>query len=214
VPAQPESAARLAASPSPSLARAWKRATRTTDPMVLTGAAVTVAVVAIVVIVIATKGGANHPSGVATASTIPAEATPTESTPTESTPTESTATTATVESPRVEQVLSEYRQDYSNEDVESLKGLFAESLERRDGNKAPEGLGAALATYKGQFGELKKPVYSLSGTSIEPGAGEASASAQYSIGSQNGTVTGSITFHLVQQGEKLLIDKLTIEPSK
>jgi hypothetical protein len=209
VPAQPESSARLAASPSPSLARAWKRATRTTDPMVLTGAAVTVAVVAIVVIVIATKGGASHPSGVATASTIPAEATPTESTPTES-----TATTATVESPRVEQVLSEYRQDYSNEDVESLKGLFAESLERRDGNKAPEGLGAALATYKGQFGELKKPVYSLSGTSIEPGAGEASASAQYSIGSQNGTVTGSITFHLVQQGEKLLIDKLTIEPSK
>lgn len=65
-----------------------------------------------------------------------------------------------------------------------------------------------------QFGELKKPTYSLSGTSVEPGSGEATATAQYSITSQNGTVTGSITFHLVEQDEKLLIDKLTIEPSQ
>jgi hypothetical protein len=201
------------------LERAWERATRTIDPMVLTGAAVAIAVVAVIVaIVVATKGhngndGGQLP-GVAAASTLPAETTPTESTPTESTPTETTATTPTVESSQVEQVLGEYKQDYSNEDIEGLKGLFAENLERHDGSKAPEDLTAALATYEHQFGELKKPTYSLSETSVEPGSGEASATARYGIASQNGTVTGSITFHLVEQNEKLLIDKLTIEPSK
>jgi len=210
--AQPSQA--LVPPPSTPFARAWERATRTTDPMVLTGAAVAIAVVAVIVaIVVATKGhgGGGQLPGVAAASTISEEATPTESTPTESTP---TATTPTVESSQVEQVLREYKQDYSNEDVESLKGLFAEDLERHDGSKAPENLTAALATYEHQFGELEKPTYSLSETNVEPGSGEASATAQYSITSQNGTVTGSITFHLVEQDEKLLIDKLTIEPSQ
>lgn len=219
MPAQAESVVQpLEASaplPSTPFARAWERATRTIDPMVLTGAAVAIAVVAVIVaIVVASKGhgGSGQLPGVAAASTVLAETTPTESTPTESTPTQTTTTT--VESSQVEQVLGEYKQDYSNENIEGLKGLFAEGLERHDGSKAPENLAAALATYEHQFGELKKPTYSLSETNVEPGSGEASATARYSITSQNGTVTGSITFHLSEQNEKLLIDKLTIEPSK
>jgi hypothetical protein len=186
--------------------------------MTIAAGAVAIAVVAVIVLIfVATKGhSSSSPDqlpGVAAASTIPTETTATESTPTESTPTETT-TTPTVESSQVEQVLNEYTQDYSNENVEALKGLFSESLERSDGTKAPEDLTAALATYEHQFGELKNPTYSLSESSIKPGSGEASETARYSISSQNGTVTGSITFHLVEQAEKLLIDKLTITPSK
>jgi hypothetical protein len=215
MPFQAQSAAQPPAPPpSTPFARAWERATRTTDPMVLIGAAVGIVAVAIVVIVVASKGhGGGQPPGVAAASTI-VETTPTESTPTESTPTETTATTPAVESSQVEQVLGEYARDYSSEDTEGLKGLFAENLERHDGSKAPEDLTAALSTYEHQFGELEKPTYSLSETNVEPGSGEANATARYSITSQNGTVTGSITFHLVQQDEKLLIEKLTIEPSQ
>jgi hypothetical protein len=176
--------------------------------MVLVGVAAAIAVVAVIVaVVVVSKGhGGGQPSGVATASTI--------STSPETTPTETTPTAPTVEAPQVEQVLSEYTQDYSNEDIESLKGLFAENLERHDGTNAPEDLAAAVATYAHQFGELQKPTYSLSETSVEPGSGEATATAQYSITSQNGTVTGSITFHLVEQAERLLIDNLTITPSQ
>jgi hypothetical protein len=184
--------------------------------MVLTGVAVAIAVAAVIVaIVLATKGGGSGQlPRVVAASAVSTETAPTGSTPTETTPTETTATTPTVESPQVEQVLGEYQRDYSNEDIEGLKGLFAEDLERHDGSKAPEDLTAAVATYEHQFGELRKPTYSLSETSVEPGSGEASATARYSISSQNGTVTGSITFHLAQHNEKLLIDKLTIEPSQ
>ncbi|MGH2852799.1 MAG: hypothetical protein ACRDLF_01215 [Solirubrobacteraceae bacterium] len=219
MPFQAESAAQRPEAPLPStpFARAWERATRTTDPMVVAGVAVVIAVAAVIVaIVVATKGHGDggQLSGVAAVSTIPVETTPVDSTPTESTPTETTAATPTVEAPQVEHVLGEYTRDYSNEDLEGLRSLFAESLERHDGSRAPEDLTAAVATYEHQFGELQKPTYSLSETSVEPGSGEASATARYSITSQNGTVTGSITFHLVEQNEKLLIDKLTIEPSQ
>lgn len=184
--------------------------------MVLTGSAVAIALVAVVVAVIfATKGGggSNQPLGTVAADTIPSE-TPSESSPTESTPTETTATTpAAVESSQVEQVLNEYTQDYSNEDAEGLRSLFAEDLERHDGTNASEDLAATVATYEHQFGELHEPHYLLSETNVEPGSGEATATAHYSITSQNGTVTGVITFHLVEQDEKLLIDKLEIEPS-
>lgn len=171
-----------------------------------------VAAVAVIVLVfVATKGhNSDTPGqlpGVASANPIPEE------TSTEATETE-TATTPTVESTQVEQLLNEYTQDYSNEDLEALKGLFAESLERQDGTKTPEDLNTALETYEHQFSELRSPTYSLSEQTIEPGTGEATAHAKYSITSQNGTVTGSIIFHLVEQAEKLAIDKLTIEPAK
>jgi len=220
MPYQAESAAqppRAPAQPPTPFARAWERATRTTDPMVLTGGAVAIAVVTIIVVVIVASkghGGSGQLPGVAPASAVSTGTTSTESTVSESTPTETTATAPTVESSQVEGVLGEYKQDYSNEDIEGLKGLFAENLERHDGSKAPEDLATALATYEHQFGELTKPTYSLSETHIEPGAGEASATARYGITSQNGTVTGSITFHLVELNEKLLIDKLTIEPAR
>jgi hypothetical protein len=175
----------------------------------MAGAAVVVAVVAITVaVVFATKGGGGgHPADIAIANTIPTEVASTESTPTE------TTATPTVEASRVEQVLAEYRQDYSSEDIEGLKGLFAEDLERHDGSKEPEGLAAAVATYERQFSELENPTYSLAEINVEPGSGEADATARYDISSQNGTVTGSITYHLVEQNGELLIDRLRIEPA-
>ncbi len=203
--------------PPTPFARAWERLTRTVDPMVAAAIAVGIALIAVVALVaVATKGGGKSPQqlpGVADVSTLPTETTSTETTPTETTATETT-TTPSVESSQVEQVLGEYTQDYSNEDLEAFKGLFAGTLERRDGNKAPEDLEAALATYQRQFGELQKPSYTLSSESVQPGTGEASATARYSISSQNGTVTGTIAFHLIEQEGKLLIDKLTVTPSK
>ncbi len=146
------------------------------------------------------------------------ESTPTTPESTESTPTtpESTSTAgdSTVESSAVQQVLNEYESDYSGENVEGLKSVLSSNLVRQDGSHAPEGLSQALETYQHQFNELKNPSYSLSGMSIQPGEGEATASGQFTITDQNGTVTGSITFHMVEENEKLLIDKLTITPSK
>ncbi len=207
--------------PTP-FARAWQRVTRTVDPMVLTGIAVAIAVVAVIVaVVLATKGngGPTNASlaGAAAATTFTAETTASESTPIESASTESAeteTTTTTIESSQAEQVLNEYAQDYSNEDAEGLKGLFAEGFEREEENKPSEDAATAIATYERQFSELKEPSYTLSETNVEPGSGEATASAQYSITSQNGTVTGSITFHLIAQEEKVLIDKITVKPSK
>lgn len=185
--------------------------------MVITGSAVAVALVAVIVaIVLATKGGGtnNQPFAAVGANTTANEAPPPEYSTTESTPTEPTTTTpATVEPSQVEGVLNQYTQDYSNENAEGLRSLFAEDLERHDGTHASEDLGAAVATYEHQFSELHEPSYSLSETHVEPGSGEATARASYSISSQNGTVTGQITFHLVEQDEKLLIDRLEIEPS-
>jgi hypothetical protein len=193
--------------------RAWRQAARATDSRLWTGVAVLAAVVAVAVAVVFVAkghGGGGQLPGVASASTIPTETAAVEST----TPTETTPTPPTVEAPQVEQVLSEYTQAYSAENIDGLKGLFAEGLERHDGSRTPEDLAAAIATYEKQFSELKKPSYSLSATNVEPGTGEATATAEYSITSQNGTVAGSITFHFTEQEERLLIDRLTIEPSQ
>ncbi len=192
--------------PTSPLRRAWQRATATPDAKILTGVAATALVAGVVLaIVFATKGG-RHPVGVATASTFAPSPTQTEPTPTKT-------TGPTVEAPAVEQVLTEYREAYSAENIEGMRNLFAEDLERHDGDKPPEDLSAALATYERQFSELRNPRYSLSEISVQPGADEATATAHYSISSQNGRVGGSITYHLVEQTERLLIDKLRIEPS-
>jgi hypothetical protein len=192
--------------PTPPLRRAWQRATATPDAKILTSVAATVLVAGVVLaIVFATKGG-RHPVGVATASAFAPSPAQSESTPAE-------ATAPTVEAPAVEQVLTKYRQAYSAENIEGMRSLFAEDLERHDGDKSPEDLSAALATYERQFSELRNPRYSLSEISVKPGVDEATGTARYSISSQNGTVRGSITYHLVEQNEQLLIDRLRIEPS-
>jgi hypothetical protein len=204
--------------PQAQLMRLWERITRSADPMVVTGIAVAVAVVAVIVAVVVASsggGGGSHLPAVPVASTASLETAPSQSTSTEeATPTETTATTPTVEQSQVEQVLNEYQQDYSNENIEGLKSLFAEGLERQDGTRPSEDLAAAVATYEHQFSELTSPSYSLSQLSVQPGTGEATAKARYSISSQNGTVKGSITYHLIEQDQRLLIDRLTIVPDK
>lgn len=121
---------------------------------------------------------------------------------------------ATVSSSSVEQLLSEYSSDYSSEDAEGLRGLFSESLTRVDGSHSSEDLEEAVATYEKQFGELREPRYTLSSIHVEPTGGEATATADYSISSQNGTVHGSIAFHLAEQEGRLLIDSIHVSPSK
>jgi hypothetical protein len=177
------------------------------DRMLVAGAGTLLVVAGVIVAIVISGGGGGAPH---TTPFVPAS----ESqaiTPTEST---TAPTGATVEPSAVETVLNDYQSDYSGEDLEALKGLFSANLVRQDGSHAPEGLSQALATYQQQFSELTSPGYTLSETKVTPGSGEATATATYSITSQNGTDNGSITFHLVEQEEQLLIDKLTIVPAK
>jgi len=200
----------------------WDSVPGRPNPALKAGVVTLVAVVVVIgAFAAAASGGSSPtpPSFVPPVSTPESgESTPTTPESTESTPTtpESTSTAgdSTVESSAVQQVLNEYESDYSGENVEGLKSVLSSNLVRQDGSHAPEGLSQALETYQHQFNELKNPSYSLSGMSIQPGEGEATASGQFTITDQNGTVTGSITFHMVEENEKLLIDKLTITPSK
>jgi hypothetical protein len=197
--------------------RAWDRLAATVDPMVLTGGAAVVAVGAVIaVVVLASSGGGGTPSPpvIPAANSVVTGTTSTEAAESSASESNSTEAGSAIETSTVEQELNEYAEDYSNEDVEGLKNLFAEDLERHDEGHAPEDLTAALATYEKQFGELEHPVYTLTGEQIEPGAGEASVTAHWSVTSQNGTVQGTIHFHLVLQEERLLIDRLMIEHAK
>jgi hypothetical protein len=172
----------------------------------LIGGIVVLAAIAVVVAILVSSGG--HP-------TVPViqvqDAVPSTSTTPTSTP---TTTAPTIASSAVQEVLGRYETAYSSENLEGLKGLFASSLARQNGTQPSEGLKQALATYQHQFAEQTNPSYKLSSVSIQPGAGEATASAHYGITNQNGTLTGSIVFHLTEENGQLLIDKLTIEPSK
>lgn len=131
-------------------------------------------------------------------------------------PAPQSAPTAAVSSSAVQQVLDEYQAAYSSENIEALKGLLAQTLVRENGNDPRESAQQAVATYEQQFSELSNPEYRLSGVKIEPGQGEASAGAVYTITSDNNSVptTGSIGFHLIANGEQLLIDNITIEPAR
>jgi hypothetical protein len=202
--------------PDEPLRDLWERLLHSpSGPVVGIGALVAILVLAIVLL--SGGGGGGHstvafPPGEAVANPTPTTSEPTQ---TEGASTTPTTSATTVESSQVETVLKEYEQDYSGKDLEALKGLFAESLTRKNGPSAPEeDLEQAIGTYEHQFSELKNPSYSLFELKVEPSSSEASASGRYSISSQTGTVTGSIDFHLVEQNEKLLIDKITVEPSK
>jgi Domain of unknown function (DUF4440) len=119
---------------------------------------------------------------------------------------------ALVPASEAEAVLTEYATAYSAKDPERLAALLAPTLIRRNGNRAPENRGEAIATYQGQFRELNHPTYRLIDVKVTPEAGGALASAVYRITSQNGTVQSPITFHLVPVGGRLEMDKITIPP--
>lgn len=195
----PPSVGERARAPKTSLVdrAAW----RSTYPLI--GGIVALAAVGIVVGAVVSSGG--HHATPVISSPITTISTPT------STP---TSTTPTITTTAVQQVLGQYEADYSSENLEGLKALFASSLVRQNGSASSENLEQALATYQRQFGEQTNPSYKLSNVSIQPGAGEAAASARYSVTNQNGALTGSIVFHLIEENGQLLIDKLTIEPSK
>jgi hypothetical protein len=195
----------------------WDRVPGQPHPALKAGGGALLAFVVLVVAAAAANGGGSSIpaqfTSPAASESFPTETEPVEEQPvvtsptTESTPTEAAST---VEPYAVEGVLDEYSSYYSAENVEGLKGLFSPNLVRRDRNKAPETLSQALKTYKKQFGELDGPEYALSEVNVEPGEGEASATAHYSITSQNGTVGGSIEFHLVEEQNRLVIEGLTI----
>jgi hypothetical protein len=112
----------------------------------------------------------------------------------------------------VQPLLSRYEAAYSAKSITQLEALFAPSFTRHTGTHAAENREEALTTYRTQFSQLQEPTYSLSSVQITPGTGEASATASYSISSQNGTVGGTIEFHVAPNGSGLAFDQITIHP--
>lgn len=110
------------------------------------------------------------------------------------------------------QVLQLYVNAYGNESVDGLRGLFANDLVRTNGGEPTEDLDRALETYRGQFAQLSHPVYRLTNIDYEPG--RATATATYSITSDNGGGgAGRIRYHFARAGDRVLIDQLVIQPS-
>jgi hypothetical protein len=126
--------------------------------------------------------------------------------------TSTTSAAPSITSEDVQPLLKRYEAAYSVENITQLEALFAPSLTRHNGTHAAEDREEALASYRTQFGQLHHPAYSLSSVQITPGTGEATANASYSITSQNGTVGGTIAFHVVPNGSGLAIDQITIHP--
>jgi hypothetical protein len=112
----------------------------------------------------------------------------------------------------VEKVLRRYARAYGDQDVNRLRALFADDLVRRNGTEPREHLGQALATYQSQFDQLSSPRYALSGVTVTPARGEASAVGIYTISDGGAPARGRIAFHLAARGGRLLIDRITIKP--
>jgi ketosteroid isomerase-like protein len=113
----------------------------------------------------------------------------------------------------IRQLLGDYQTAYSNEDLTGLRNLFADDLVRQNGTDQPQDLTGALTTYQAQFDQLTNATYQLSDLSVTRGSNDAAVLGDYSITSNNGTVTGAIRFHLVEKAGLLLIDRLEIRPS-
>ena len=110
-------------------------------------------------------------------------------------------------------VLLSYVNAYSAEDAAALGSLFAADLARQNGNDPVEDRNAALATYQRQFDHLTNPQYSLSNIQYATGRGEGSAAGTYVITSAAGRTGGTIEFHFVARGGRLLIDAIRVVPS-
>lgn len=110
-------------------------------------------------------------------------------------------------------VLLAYVNAYSAEDTATLGGLFAADLARKNGNGPIEDRDAALATYQQQFDQLTNPQYSLTNIQYATGRGEGSAAGTYVITSAAGRTGGTIEFHFVARGGRLLIDAIRVVPS-
>jgi hypothetical protein len=110
-------------------------------------------------------------------------------------------------------VLLGYVNAYSAEDAAGLGRLFAADLVRQNGHDPIEDRDAALATYQRQFDQLTNPQYSLTNIQYASGRGEGSAAGTYVITSAAGRTRGSIEFHFVVRGGRLLIDAVRVVPS-
>ena len=117
---------------------------------------------------------------------------------------------ATISEQQVRSILSAYAAAYSAESPRDLLRLFAPTLVRRNRSLPAQNLRAALVEYRKQFSELQHAVYRLSNVAVAINSNEASASADFTITSQSGTINSPIAFHLVRDGSQLLIDQITI----
>jgi len=117
----------------------------------------------------------------------------------------------TITNPQMALILQRYAVAYSSENVAALRKLFAAGLVRKNGTDPAESLSQALTTYRGQFANLTNPKYSLSNVAYHPA--QAVATATYSIKSGSGTARGTIVYHFVRVGNRVLIDTLTIRSS-
>ncbi len=114
---------------------------------------------------------------------------------------------------KVREVLDEYAQFYSSENANALAKTFAPRFTRHDAKHALEDREEALETYERQFSELQHPSYELTTPEITLDQSGATAKSSYTITSQNGTVTGRITFHLISAGGIPQIDKIGVVPT-
>jgi hypothetical protein len=112
----------------------------------------------------------------------------------------------------VRQLLATYADRYGERDSAGLGELFTSDVVRHEAGSEPADKAAALREYDHQFGlDTVSPRYVFSQLSVSPGVGGASASGRYAITNQHGTVTGSIQFHFVREGGRLLIDRIEIQ---
>jgi hypothetical protein len=125
----------------------------------------------------------------------------------------SVPTTPLVKTSDIHDELVAYVNAYSNEDASGLGRLFAADFVRQNGNDPIEDRSEALATYQQQFDQLTNPRYTLTDLRYAVGRGVASASGRYVITSAAGRTGGSIEFHFVARGGRLLIDAIRVMPS-
>lgn len=111
-------------------------------------------------------------------------------------------------------VIRAYVRSYDAEDARAAGATMSPGVVRRSGaTSVQHGRQAAMTEYQRQFDRLAAPRYALHLLSIAPGAGEARAQGRYAITSKRASrSTGSITFHLVAVGDRLLIDRITATP--
>ena len=116
----------------------------------------------------------------------------------------------------VRSVLDEYAAAYGRKDAAGIGSLLTEDVVRRnDGDPPQVGRAEAVALYRDQFTKLAQPFYQFQGVQASGGDGQGSASARYlisNLGQKAGT--GSISFHMTDDGGGLLIDNIVIEPDR
>jgi hypothetical protein len=158
------------------------------------------------------KSGSHRPAATATSST--STTTTASATATTSGQPSKSPQSAPLGIQAADHVLAEYSSAYSAKNDRQLAALLAPNLVRRNGTNPAEDKAQAIATYRGQFSQLRGPRYMFSNVRVTPEPGGATVTATYTITSQNGTLKSPITLHLVAAPAGAQVDEITIPPRR